>query len=153
MNFYNEIASIVMKLVFSVISLIITYVFVPWVKQTVIPWLVEKRLYTLVMQFVQAAEKVSQSQYLTGYEKKEYVVKLLKNHGIIITPEVEALIESAVEELDMMIASSVALIAEDTIEDESVYDDDLCDDSLDYEDERCEKNCAECDDKYSDDLK
>lgn len=76
---------------------IVTY----YIKTVLVPWLEDKQLYTTVQRYVQAAEKLAEAGGLnTG--KKEYVVKLLQGKGIEITPEIEALIESAVEELDWM---------------------------------------------------
>lgn len=94
-NFINflveaEIIDYLVKGVFLVLSgLVAIYV---------IPWLKEKKLYNIVKQFVQAAEKYGQTHDIN---KHEYVINLLKERGIEISPVVEALIESAVEELDI----------------------------------------------------
>lgn len=74
-----------------------------YVKTALIPWLKDKQLYTTVQRFVQAAEKLSASGVIgSGDDKKDLVVRLLQEKGIEYTQEVNALIESAVEELDWM---------------------------------------------------
>lgn len=79
----------------------ITGVITYYIKTVLVPWLEDKQLYTTVQRYVQAAEKLAEAGGLnTG--KKEYVAKLLQSKGIEVTPEIEALIESAVKELDWM---------------------------------------------------
>lgn len=86
----KEIISCAVKLVFAIITAVIT--------AYVIPWLKEKRVYGVISQFVHAAEKYAQTHQI---DKKEWVIEHLKEKGIKVTNEIEALIESAVEELDV----------------------------------------------------
>ena len=63
-----------------------------------IPWLKEKRLYDTVTRLVAAAEKLGES---LPEGKKNYVLNLLADMGVEITPVVDALIEAAVQQLDL----------------------------------------------------
>ena len=76
----------------------------PFIKHTAIPWLEEKRLYNIVRKFVEAAEKRAENE---KFDKKEWVVSLLKDKGIELTPEIEAYIESACKEIDMIVDKTV----------------------------------------------
>lgn len=100
----NEVITYAVKLVFAVAGVLITYCLVPWLK--------EKRLYDIVKQFVRAAEKLAANVTL---DKKQYVIDCLTDKGIKVTPAVDALIEAAVEELDIAIgkAGKEKLPAED----------------------------------------
>ena len=69
----------------------------------VIPWLKEKRIYGLVKQFVQSAEKWAETHDIN---KKQFVIDLLTDKGVKITPVIEALIESAVQELDIALGKT-----------------------------------------------
>lgn len=56
-----------------------------------------------MQRFVHAAEKLAEAGDLTsGPDKRGYVIRLLRSKNIEVTPEIEALIEFAVEELDWM---------------------------------------------------
>lgn len=100
-NLYGELSLVCIRLVFSVIGIVLTSVVVPWVKTVVVPWLKDKHLYTTVVCFVQAAEKMAESGQIPKESKKQFVVKLLESKGVIVDAIVDAYIESAVEELDM----------------------------------------------------
>lgn len=101
----TEALSYVIRAVFLVLTGLLTY----YVKTKVIPWLEDKQLYTTVQRFVQAAEKLSATGELgTGSAKRDYVMELLKSKGIDCGPEVQALIESAVEELDQLKESVIS---------------------------------------------
>ena len=69
----------------------------------VVPWLKEKRLYDTVVKMVQAAEKWSKTHNI---DKKAYVIEQLEAKGIKVNSIVEALIESAVQELDIALAGT-----------------------------------------------
>lgn len=86
----NEIITAAVKLIFAALGVLATTYLVPWLK--------EKRLYDTVVRLVRAAEKLAQNATL---DKKAYVVAALGDLGIKVTPTVEALIEAAVEELDI----------------------------------------------------
>lgn len=111
-----ELAAIALRLVVIGIGVIMSAVVLPWVKEDVIPWLREKRIYALVCKFVQAAEKMHEAGSLVGM-KKDFVVYLLESKGIYVTPEVDAFIESAVKELDMAVGDGFSDIFEEFIDD------------------------------------
>lgn len=78
------------KIVFLVLGTLVTVYVVPWLK--------EKGLYDIVKKMVQGAEKWSETMDI---DKKEWVIERLEARGIEVTDYVEALIESACEELDI----------------------------------------------------
>lgn len=92
-----EWMDILVKIVFLVLSGVITIYVVPWLK--------EKGLYDTVKRMVQGAEKWSENHEI---DKKEWVIAKLKARGIEVNEYVEALIESAVEELDLAWANVVS---------------------------------------------
>ena len=85
-----EVIPYLVKIVFAVIGALAAAYLVPWLK--------EKRLYETVTRLVAAAEKLGDS---LPCGKKEYVIGLLEKKGIKVTPIVDALIEAAVQELDI----------------------------------------------------
>ena len=80
--------------------MVVSYYVIPCIKNDFIPWLKEKRLYSTVKKFVQAAEKLAESGAIKKVDKKAKVVELLQNKGIIIDTTTDAFIESCVKELD-----------------------------------------------------
>lgn len=80
----------IVKIVFLVLGTIVTVYVVPWLK--------EKGLYDIVKKMVQGAEKWSETMDI---DKKEWVIERLEARGIVVNDYVEALIESACEELDI----------------------------------------------------
>lgn len=110
MGIYTEIASAVLKLVFALLSVALGSLVIPWIRSTAIPWLKEKRLYNVVQKFVQAAEKLGETGAIDRAAKKDYVISLLTKKGYVVDAEVEAFIESAVKEMDMLIESGVTEI-------------------------------------------
>lgn len=93
----NEVVTIVvnnlLEIVFAVLGASFTAL--------VIPWLKEKRLYSIVKKFVEAAEKQAEAGTIDKATKKRFVVELLESNGITVTPEINAFIEAAVKELDL----------------------------------------------------
>lgn len=87
---------ILVKVVFLVITGIAT--------MYVLPWLKEKGLYDTVCRMVQGAEKWSKNHEI---DKKAWAVAKLEARGIEVNEYVEALIESACEELDLAWAKAV----------------------------------------------
>ena len=79
----------------------------PFIKNTVIPWLEEKRLYNIVKKFVEAAEKKAENE---SFDKYEWVIKCLESKNIAITDETKAYIESACKEIDMMVDNTVDIL-------------------------------------------
>lgn len=114
-EFFALFMNNLVELVFAVILAVITCFVMPWVKNTlapliaeqVIPWLKEKRMYSIVSRFVKAAEKYNKT---CPINKKEWVINLLNEKGISVTPEVEAYIESAVQELDIAIDTTLSAV-------------------------------------------
>lgn len=72
------------------------------VSQYVLPWMKEKGLYSTIQKFVQAAEKLAETGVIAKTHKKEWVWALLERTGVKRTEKVDAMIESAVKELDWM---------------------------------------------------
>ena len=95
---------IVILLLIAVAGALLTY----FVKTTVVPWLQDKQLYAKVKQAVRCCEQLAKNGMLQellgcpvdGNAKKNYVIKFLERCGIEITEEVDAMIESAVYDLD-----------------------------------------------------
>lgn len=91
-----EWIEILVKVVFLILSGVVTIYVVPWLK--------EKGLYDIVKRMVQAAEKWAENNDI---DKKEWVIGKLEARGIEVNEYVEALIESACEELDLAWAKAV----------------------------------------------
>ena len=87
---FETLANYAAKIIIAAIAMLVTYYLIPWLK--------DKRLYSIVSQLVKGAEK-----YATSHEidKKQFVCDMLAQYGIKVTPVVEAFIEGAVEELDI----------------------------------------------------
>lgn len=92
---WEIIIELVVKLVFALLGGIITIYVVPWLK--------EKNLYSTVTRMVQAAEKFNKTNPI---DKKAWVIERLAEKGINVNPYVEALIESAVQELDVALTKA-----------------------------------------------
>lgn len=110
MEFYTEIASAALKLIVAIISVATGSLVIPWIRNTAIPWLKEKRLYGIVQKFVLAAEKLGETGAIDRQTKKNYVISLLTKKGYVVDDEVEAFIESAVKEMDMFVEAGVTEI-------------------------------------------
>ncbi len=91
-----------LETVIAVISIIVSYYIIPIIKSNLVIWLKDKHIYDTVKKFVQAAEKLAESGTIEKVDKKDYVINLLKEQGIKIDTKVEAFIESAVEEIDLI---------------------------------------------------
>lgn len=87
----------VVKLVVGFVSVLVAYF--------VIPWLKEKRIYSIVKKAVEAAEKLSETQDI---DKREYVNRVLASANVKLTDAVNAIVEGCVLELDMMISGLIA---------------------------------------------
>lgn len=111
MSIYGQLVSVAINIVKIVISIITTVIIIPWLKNTVVPWLSEKRLYGIVKTYVRAAEKMADSGFIVKSEKKRFVRDMLESKGVNVTEEIDALIESAVEELDLAVFSSISSVA------------------------------------------
>ena len=98
----DTIVSNVLEIIATIISLVVAYYVIPYIKNDLIPWLKEKRLYNIVKSFVQAAEKMAESGLIEKVDKKKEVIKLLNKKGITVDDTVDAFIESCVKELDIV---------------------------------------------------
>lgn len=86
----------VIKLLVGFVSVLVGYFLIPWLK--------EKRIYSIVKKAVEAAEKLSETQDI---DKKEYVKKVLASANVKLTDTVNAIIEGCVLELDLMISGLI----------------------------------------------
>lgn len=108
----QQILDTAMRLVALIVTALVSYYIVPFLKSTVIPWLKEKHLYSIIVKFVQAAEKMGETGAIPKEEKKKFVISMLHEKGIVVTPEIDALIESAVTELDNMVQDITGIIGD-----------------------------------------
>jgi hypothetical protein len=111
---WNAILPNILEIILTVISLMVSYYVVPCIKDELIPWLKEKRLYSIVKKLVQAVEKMAESGLIEKIDKKEEVVRLLNKKGIVVDDIADAFIESCVKELDIV----DSVILEEIIESE-----------------------------------
>lgn len=98
----NIVLSNILEVIISIISLIVARYAIPYIRSDLIPWLKEKRVYSIVKSFVQAVEKLAESGAIAKVDKNAKVVELLEANGIIVDETVKAFIESAVKELDLV---------------------------------------------------
>ena len=109
----NEVITQAVAYLIKALFLLLTGVLTYCVKTQIIPWLEDRQLYTTVKRYVQAAEKLaSNGELTTSQAKKDYVIRLLQAKGIVCSSEVNALIESAVEELDQAASAVVSSFIE-----------------------------------------
>jgi len=99
---WNTIAENVFEIIGSVISIVVAYYVIPAIKNDLIPWLRDKRIYSLIQRLVQAAEKMAEAGTIPRVDKKKTVIDWLKKQGIEVTDEIDAFIESAVKDLDII---------------------------------------------------
>lgn len=115
---WNAILPNILEITLTIISIIITYFAIPFIKNNLIPWLKEKRLYSIVKKFVQAVEKLAESGAIDKKDKNAKVIELLQSKGIVVDSTVKAFIESCVKELDM----AASVIIDDFIEADCTID-------------------------------
>lgn len=101
---FNEFLNIGVKLIIAIIGV--------WFSTIVIPWLKEQKIYTKIQKLVKAAEKKGESGAIPKESKKTFVVTMLEICGIEVTKEIDAMIESAVEELDELTTYTIGQLAE-----------------------------------------
>lgn len=93
MNVSKEAAPLAVKiLVFAVFLMCARYI---------VPWLKNQGVYDTVKKFVWAAEKLAAAGKLPKESKNDYVCRMLETVGVKVTPFVKAMIEAAVEALDI----------------------------------------------------
>lgn len=112
----NAVTENVLDIVVAIISIVVSVYLIPLIKNDLKPWLEEKRIYGLVQKFVEAAEKLAESGVIQKVDKKAKVIKLLESKGIVVTDQVEAFIESAVKQLDLISNAIVDAVEAETIE-------------------------------------
>lgn len=117
-----EITGVLVDAIITICGMVFTGVCIPWLVKTGIPWLKEKHLYTIVSTFVKAAEKMANAGSLT-IPKLDYVVQMLEKRGITVTPEVRAMIEAAVQDLDIAIDGAIGQLGDIFIEEETTVED------------------------------
>ena len=91
-----------LEIVLAVISLLVTCSLLPLIKSDLVPFLKEKRIYSTVRKFVQAAEKLAETGTIPKIEKSKYVIGLLEKNGITVDDTIKAFIESCCKEIDMI---------------------------------------------------
>lgn len=134
--FYPMITECVVNVIKAVIAVIFGVLIIPWIKNSAIPWLKEKQLYNMICKFVRAAEKLADGGLIAKSAKLDYVIGLLAHSGIEMTPEVRALIESAVGELDDGFANNLQNLANAITSEE--HSDPIPAEGTASEDEPCE---------------
>lgn len=116
----------VLEIVAAIISVLVAGIVIPWIKTEMVPFLKEKRLYNIVSIGVNAAEKLAEGTEMSGFDKKQYVIRYLTSKGIVITEEVEAFIESACHDLDLITdAGKEAFDEEDDVEGDEPEDNEI----------------------------
>lgn len=91
-----------LRIVEAILSIVVATVVIPWIKTEMIPFLQEKRLYRIVSIGVNAAEKLAETTNMSGFDKKAYVLNYLRSKNIVITDEIDAFIEAACYDLDLV---------------------------------------------------
>lgn len=103
----NSITENALDIVIAVISIVVSVYLIPLIKNELKPWLEEKRIYGLVQKFVEAAEKLAESGTIEKVDKKAKVIELLESKGITVNEEIDAFIESAVKQLDIITSTAI----------------------------------------------
>ena len=98
----NIITSNALEIIAAIISIVVSYYVIPMIKTDLVPFLKEKRLFALIEKLVEGAEKMAESGLIEKKDKKAMVIQCLKDEGIEVTPAVDAFIEAAVKELDLV---------------------------------------------------
>ena len=112
-NIMNAILPNIFEIIATIISLVISYYVIPCIKNVLMPWLKEKRVYSIVKNFVQAVEKLAESGVIEKTDKKAKVVELLESKGIVVDATIDAFIESCVKELDIITSTVYEEIIEE----------------------------------------
>lgn len=94
----NEILNDVIYVVMALAVVVVTRYLVPYLKARLTA-ANQEGLIQLIENLVQAAEQLFTAEK-SGEQKKEYVVNVLSEKGVLITESVNAMIESAVYSLD-----------------------------------------------------
>lgn len=92
----------VLETVIAIIAVIVARYVIPALKDDLIPWLREKRIYDEIQKLVIGVEKMYEAGIIKKVDKKRLVITQLKAKGIKVTDEIEILIEAAVKNLDLV---------------------------------------------------
>ena len=113
----NMVLEHVLEIVLTVISVVVARYVLPSIKTDLIPWLKEKRIYSTVKKFVQAAEKLAEAGTIPKVDKPQYVIDLLEKKGIVVDAVIKAFIESCCHEIDVVVnATKDEILKEENIE-------------------------------------
>ena len=110
-----DLIAAALKLLLLVVLWLAARILLPFLKNTVIPFLEEKHLMGIVRILTRSAEKQGETGAIDKSQKRDFVIKWLKKKNIQITPFVENMIEAAVEELDKMGDQVLNLLDDDTV--------------------------------------
>ena len=100
--FMDAIMGNLLEIIATLLTLVVSYYVLPFISKDLIPWLKEKRMFSLIKTFVEAAEKLAETGAIQKADKKQTVINLLENKGFEVTLEIESFIESAVKQLDLI---------------------------------------------------
>ena len=100
--FMDSIKGDLLEIIATIIAILISCYVIPAIKNDLVPWLKEKRLFSLIKTFVEAAEKLAETGAIEKIDKKQTVINLLENKGIDVDLATEAFIEAAVKQLDLI---------------------------------------------------
>lgn len=112
----NAITTNILDIIIAVITIVVSVYVIPLIKNELKPWLEEKRIYDLAKKFVEAAEKLAESGIIEKIDKKAKVIELLEAKGITVTPDVDAFIEAAVKQLDLITSTAIGEVKKEDAE-------------------------------------
>lgn len=95
MEFVSELVVMLTRLVIGVAGGAFIYIGLPYLKNL--------SIYKIVQMVVRAAEKMGETNQIPKETKKEWVIKMLEHFGVKVNDTVEAMIEAAVEEIDLQV--------------------------------------------------
>ena len=119
LEIWNSILPNITEIIVTIISVVVARYVIPCIKNDLIPWLKEKRLYNTIKNFVRAVEKMAESGVIKKCDKKAKVIELLKKNGIVVDATIDAFIESCVKELDIVTSTIYDEIVIETDKEES----------------------------------
>lgn len=93
MEYLNELVVLATRLVVAAAGGAFIYVGIPYMKKL--------GIYKIVQLVVRAAEKMGSTNQIPKETKKEWVVEMLKHFGVETNDMIDAMIEAAVEEIDL----------------------------------------------------
>ena len=109
----NLLTEHLLETILGILSIVVSYYVLPAIKNDFVPFLKEKRVYNLVEKFVGAVEKLAETGVIERFDKKKKVIELLESKGVVVNDEVEAFIEGAVKQLDLITNTVVDTVTEE----------------------------------------